>query len=136
MKFIFVSVCYFMYTHIDDINIIFHESDFCAWLVYAFSSPLSFCVRGRHSSPPASTPSWSMASSSPWLRWLTIPAPIESPMTLMVVLHLSRSQSTARMMVMSSGGSPTVSRTITIVTSPAWSEITHFQVINGTFMAF
>ena len=34
--------------------------------------------------------------------------------------HLSRSQSTARMMVMSSGGSPTVSRTMTMVTNPAW----------------
>ena len=41
---------------------------------------------------------------------------------------LSRSQSTARMMVISSGGSPTVSRTITIVTSPA---LNHDSSINA-----
>ena len=34
--------------------------------------------------------------------------------------NLSRSQSTARMMVTSSAGRPTVSNTMTIVTSPAW----------------
>merc|ERR1719336_775627 len=65
-------------------------------------------------------PILSMAASSPLLRWLTMPAPTESPTTLMVVLNLSSSQSTARMMVMSSGGRPTVSRTITMVTRPAW----------------
>ena len=36
-----------------------------------------------------------------------------------LLLYLSKSQSTARIMVTSSAGKPTVSKTITIVTNPA-----------------
>ena len=43
--------------------------------------------------------------------------------SILIIGNLSRSQSTAKMMVTSSGGSPTVSSTITIVTKPAWKKI-------------